>query len=183
LASRRVLFIILAVLGVILLLVGIALWAASGKAAPPGNDDEDRIMRKGPPPEVTFAPNAASGNAELDAFVKRFITICLDGKYEQYRLCWTAYADPISRARFQAAWNRVSKVVIKRIAPAPEEIKARRPAYLVAVTVYLRPPAKATQKNLYVLVQREADRWAVAPAPKRDVISGNGSQAIPIGEP
>jgi len=166
---RRWWAILLAVVVVSLLVVFIAIWmASSGSVSVSQQDDDDRIILSGEPPVVEFAPTAGSGDRQLDAFVRKFIQICLSGDYENFRLCWSAYSTPLSRQRFKATWYMVRKVRVERIYPAPKDVEAMRPAYIVEAHVWLNRRAKVPEKRVYVLIQREGDRWAVAPAPRQE---------------
>jgi hypothetical protein len=115
---------------------------------------------------VAFAPGVTSGNQQVDAFVGHFIGLCRRGDYEQYRLCWTAYGTPISGERFQTMWKFARKVTITEITPAPENVKAMHPAYVIKASVELDPKAKTAGKEVELMVQWEDNRWAVAPAPR-----------------
>lgn len=169
-SSRKWLLVLLAVAASFSVVVA-AIWVASGRGNGRSTGSGDRVLR-GEPPKVTFAPGVSSGNAEVDAFITRFIDLCRRGDYEQYRLCWTAYYTPVSGERFRSMWEFARNVVISEITPVPQTSKAADPAYLIKARVELDPHSKAriASKDVELMVQWEDNRWAIAPAPRIETV-------------
>jgi hypothetical protein len=157
---------ILLAVGASLVVVLAVIWVASGRGSDRAVGPGSARFPRGTPPNVSFAPGVTSGNEQVNAFVGNFIELCRRGDYEQYRLCWTAYGTPISGERFQHMWGFARKVVITQITPVPETAKAMQPAYLIKARVELDPKAKIAGKDVELMVQREDNRWAIAPAPR-----------------
>jgi hypothetical protein len=166
---------ILLAAGASLSVVLAAIWVASGRESDRPGPGGTRLPR-GTPPNVTFAPGVTSGDQQVDAFVAGFIDLCRRGDYEQYRLSWTAYGTPVSRERFESMWKFARNVVISEITPVPETVKAMRPAYLIKGHAELDPTSKVAGKPVELMVQREDNRWAIAPAPRLE----SAPEALPF---
>ncbi len=116
-----------------------------------------------------------SGSKEVDDYVRGFIDLCRQGRYDDYRLCCSAYMTPISGERFADIWRYTRKVEITEIVPAPAEGKTPQPAYIVRATAQLDPTAKSklSTRTVEIMVQREDNRWVVAPAPRIEAPPAN----------
>lgn len=154
---------VLLAIGASLSVVLVAVYVAQGGGSGPAG--LGARAPRGRPPEVTFALGVTSGNKEVDDYVRGFIDLCRQGKYDEYRLCCSAYMTPISGERFAAIWKSTRKVEITEIVPVPPEVKAMHPAYIVRAVAQLDPAAKVRTRVVEIMVQREENRWAVAPAP------------------
>ncbi len=159
-----ILLVVLACLSVALA----ATYMASGRN--PRNSDAAARVVPDNAPDVVFAPGVTSGRQDVDAFIHRFITLCRENDYEQYRLCWTAYGMPISRDRFNKLYGFARKITITEIMPLPGRDEQDHPSYLIRARAELANPS-VPYKDVDLMVRWEENRWAIAPAPSRDGVT------------
>lgn len=157
---RRKVLIVFVVVAAALSLVAVAIWLNAGKSSRSAG-----LTSSGTGPKVTFASGARTGNGELDTFVRDFVELCLKGDYDGFRLCWTAYSQPISSSRFRAMWGMAEEIVITQITAVPGK---KGKAYLVKVSATLSPKAKSQHRDVEVLVISEDGKWVIAPAPRAE---------------
>jgi hypothetical protein len=154
----------------------IALYLGAGRN-PNRHAGSTRHLAPGQQPDVVFAEGVTSGREDVDEFIHHFTTLCKQGDYEEYRLCWTAYAMPVSRERFNKLYGFAKRITITDIVPAPKSDAKDKPAYLIRARAELDPKAAVPHKDVDLLVQWEENRWAVAPAPSR------GTDTAPASRP
>ncbi|MFQ5591292.1 MAG: hypothetical protein ACE5HE_09035, partial [Phycisphaerae bacterium] len=88
--------------------------------------------------------------ASVNEFVRRAMTVCANGEYEEFRLLWSSRTDPLTRADFETGWQAVQKIrilALERVLLADDDAADTaappRPAYAIYAEVQLDPSQTA----------------------------------------
>ncbi|MFO0972312.1 MAG: hypothetical protein U1A27_02570 [Phycisphaerae bacterium] len=125
-------------------------------------------------PRVAFPTLARSFDPALNQFIDRFIRVCTQGRYSEFRLMYTRRLDPPGERTFVAMFNAVEAVRIQSLDKLPPLRLLSGPVYRLRLEIDLADYAvRRSQKTrlLQVAVVQEGGEWAVAPLPR-----GSGEQ-------
>jgi hypothetical protein len=125
---------------------------------------------------LSFPEERRVADASVNEFVARAMSVCAGGRYEEFRLLWTAREDPLSRAEFEEGWNAVQRIEVRALekvlieADPAEGRDAPQTVYALLADVSFDPARRAGQKeplrHVVLMIAREGDQWRLARAPK-----------------
>lgn len=121
------------------------------------------------PPNFVFPTTARSYDPMLNAFVDRFASACLSGKYSEFRLMYTRRLEPPSDRAFVAMFNAVKEIRIVRLDKLPPLRAFPGPAYRLVAECELQDFATRNGKKsrrIQVAVLFEDGQWVMAPLPR-----------------
>lgn len=129
------------------------------------------------PARLVYTDNLHVADSAVNAFINRAMAVCAAGVYSDFRLLWSAGADPMPRDEFEQGWQAVQQIRILAVEKALLEADTEPPVaespvvYAIYAEVALDPmhPAARTKPNRWValMLVREQEQWRLARAPKR----------------
>jgi len=125
----------------------------------------DEVERPDPSRRLEFPENAASGDAEVDFFVRSVCLSCLENDYDSFRSFWSNLEEPIKRSKFQRRWQPVEYVAVRKV-EAMRHGETGEVLYAVVADFTFGTGAKDPQREVVFLVQKEGERWRLARPPK-----------------
>jgi hypothetical protein len=120
-------------------------------------------------PEIVFPERVRTFDLSLNRFVDRFVRVCMQGKYSDFRLMLSSRAgDPIVASRFESMFNALKQVRILAIDQAPDIPGLEGPVYVMLVEYDLEPSAvrrgeQSERRRLAIL--KENGEWRIGPIP------------------
>lgn len=135
-------------------------------------------------PLLDFPQALHVADPSVNDFIRSAMTTAAAGRYDDFRLLWSAREEPLSREEYHQGWEAVRHVrlrALEKIVIAPDVAPADGPApdmYAAYVEVTLDPRHRAArekpQREAILVMVREQDRWTLMRAPKsvRDWLRG-----------
>ena len=115
----------------------------------------------------------------VNRFVTHAMTVCASGRYEAFRLLWSAREEPLPRGEYERGWQAVQRIRVRLVQKIKlagrkgEASNAAAPqvAYVVCAAVHLDTSLLAGRRkpdrNVVVLVLQEQGEWRLARAPAK----------------
>ncbi|MCK6457598.1 MAG: hypothetical protein L6Q92_13845 [Phycisphaerae bacterium] len=135
------------------------------------NEEERRdepLLDRSRSPQFSFPILARSFDASLNQFVDRFIRVCLEGKYSEFRLLYTRRREPPSARQFVSMFNAVKEIRLASLDKLPELPGIPSPAYRLVAEYELEEFAVKSErrKRFQVAVIKEDGEWRLTPLPR-----------------
>ncbi len=120
-------------------------------------------------PNFIFPESVRTYDLSLNRFVDRFIRICMEGKYADFRLMLSSRAgDPIVARRFESMFNALKQVRILALEELPPLPHIGGPVYLMMAEYDLEDYA-VTRGNpterVRLAIAKENGEWRIGPVP------------------
>ncbi len=168
--SRR--FGLLGLLVVSLGLVGTVVWVL-------GTDDpllqpedvfpEPVIVPADKAPRFVFSDEVRTYDLSLNRFVDRFLRVCSEAKYSEFRLMLSRRSgDPVLAQRFEKMFIVLKEARIESVKRLPDVPEVQGPVYLLTATYDLEDHALKAKKTGHVVrlaISREEGEWRIGPIP------------------
>ena len=131
------------------------------------------------PAALLFPEALQVTDPSVNAFITRAMTVCAARKYDDFRLLWSAAADPMPRDEFEYGWQAVQSIRILAVEKARLESKPESPGttspkttppvvYVLFAEVKLDPGHRVARdrpdREVILMVMREHDQWRLAHA-------------------
>ena len=157
-----------ATVATIALLAGACLCLSGGCERDPGGRGDDGPIQPEDPGILVFPDALRAADQSVNAFVKEAMRVCMSGRYESFRLVWSARYDPITREQFEGGWRAVEKITVLAL-----ERDEEHDSYAVYAKVTFNPdelPAEhklrvAPFRDVVLLIIREQEDWKLTNAP------------------
>lgn len=140
-------------------------------------------------PKFVFPKEVLTGNKSLDEFIIRFTQVCIEGKYDEYRLLVSRKVELVPREQFEKVYQAVKRAEVKEIRELPRISELPYPLWVVISEIHLRKDIENPVRRVMVLVFQEKikgkQEWVLAPAPRalRDVIPTTQPLSQPTTRP
>jgi hypothetical protein len=121
------------------------------------------------PPNFVFPTTARSYDPLLNAFIDRFASACLSGKYSEFRLMYTRKLEPPAEKAFVTMFNAVKEIRVIRLDKLPPLKAFPGQAYRLVAECELHDFAVRNGKKsrrIQVAVLFENGQWVMAPLPR-----------------
>jgi len=153
-------------------LVGMVVWVL-------GSDDpllhpkdvfpEPVIVPDDKKPRFVFADEVRTYDLSLNRFVDRFLRVCSEAKYSEFRLMLSRRSgDPVLAQRFEKMFIVLKEARIESVKRLPDVPEIQGPAYLLTATYDLEDHALKAKKTGHVVrlaISREEGEWRIGPIP------------------
>ncbi len=122
-------------------------------------------------PWFDFPESIRTVDLSLNRFIDRFVRVCMEGKYSEFRLMLSSRAgDPIVARRFESMFNALKQVRILSVQEIPLPVGfAEGPIYVMLAEYDLKEHAVvrgvATEQRRLAIV-RENGEWRIGPVPR-----------------
>lgn len=163
--------------------LALALLAASSCSKAPDQAAQPIVEEKKPAEAkatniVFFPEELRVSDASVDQFVSKALNECADGKYDAFRLLWTAREEPISREEFEKGWHAAKAIrvrALEKVKLAAGEGESSKEnietVYALMVDLSLDPEQhigqRKPERQVVLMLVREQDDWRLARAPKQ----------------
>ncbi len=120
-------------------------------------------------PNFVFPTTSRSYDPLLNAFIDRFASACLSGKYSEFRLMYTRRLDPPSDRAFVSMFNAVKEIRIIRLDKLPPLKAFPGSAYRLVGECELQDFATRNgqkTRRIQIAVLFENGQWVMAPLPR-----------------
>lgn len=126
---------------------------------------------------LIFPEEMQVADESVNEFVARAMTVCAAGRYEDFRLLWSARDQPLSRGEYEMGWQAVREIRIRaleRVRLGPDSTRGGEDGefvYVILAGVSLDPTQSAggqePNREAVLMAIREQDDWRLARAPKK----------------
>lgn len=125
---------------------------------------------------LSFPTQFYQDDQTVNDFVRQAMTACANGKYDEFRVLWTARQEPLNRGEYDAGWQAVESIDVRALEPVKlavqtdsGEILERKYVLLADVRFDPEHPAgrKAPRREVVLLLTKDQERWRLARAPER----------------
>jgi hypothetical protein len=119
-------------------------------------------------PHFVFAESVRTTDLSLNRFVDRFARVCMQGKYNDFRMMLSTKRPPILPPRFESNFNALKQVRILAIDQVPDLPASVGPVYVMKAQYDLQDYAvKQGQqtKDVHVAITQEDGEWRLGPIP------------------
>lgn len=135
---------------------------------------EGIIVQHDQRPEIVFPERVRTYDLSLNRFVDRFVRVCTQAKYSDFRLMLSRRAgDPIVASRFESMFNALRQVRILSLDKAPDVPGLDGPVYIMSVEYDLEPNVVRRGENTEqrrIAILKEDGEWRLGPVP-RDLLA------------
>jgi len=122
-------------------------------------------------PGFDFPDSVRTVDLSLNRFIDRFVRVCMDGKYADFRLMLSHRAgDPIVARRFESMFNALKQVRILSVeeVPLPQGFE-HGPVYVMLAEYDLKEHAVVrgvSTERRRLAIMRENGEWRIGPVPR-----------------
>lgn len=159
-------------LGLSLGLAGTVVWVLGSEDALLHPDDvfpEPVIVPADKMPKFVFSDEVRTYDLSLNRFVDRFLRVCSEARYSEFRLMLSRRSgDPVLARRFEKMFIVLKEARIESVKRLPDVPEIDGPAYLLTATYDLEDHALRAQKVGHVVrlaISREEGEWRIGPIP------------------
>lgn len=141
-------------------------------------------------PGFDFPESIRTMDLSLNRFIDRFVRVCMEGKYSEFRLMLSSRAgDPIVARRFESMFNALKQVRILSVQEVPLPAGfAEGPVYVMLAEYDLKEHAVvrgvATERRR-LAIMRENGEWRIGPVPRElaERLEAAASEPDPVALP
>ncbi len=120
-------------------------------------------------PRFVFSDEVRTYDLSLNRFVDRFLRVCSEAKYSEFRLMLSRRSgDPVLAQRFEKMFIVLKEARIESVKRLPDVPEIQGPAYLLTATYDLEDHALKAKKTGHVVrlaISREEGEWRIGPIP------------------
>ncbi|MFQ5424671.1 MAG: hypothetical protein ACE5F9_11915 [Phycisphaerae bacterium] len=122
-------------------------------------------------PNFVFPESVRTYDTSLNRFIDRFVRICMQGRYSEYRLMHTNRAEPISADRFASIYHAVKEtriLAVEALPDLPDLAGIDGPVYIMLSEYDLEDyadPDGARTRRIRVAITKEGGRWRIGSIP------------------
>jgi hypothetical protein len=119
-------------------------------------------------PDFVFPEAVRTTDLSLNRFVDRFARVCVQGKYNDFRLMLSTKRPPILPPRFESNFNALKQVRIVAIDSVPDLPASVGPVYVMKAEYDLQDYAVRQgehTKQVHVAITQEEGVWRLGPIP------------------
>ena len=139
---------------------------------------QSAASRTAKPAQLLEFPEALHvSDDSVNEFVGQAMDACAKGRYDDFRLLWSAQQKPLERAEFEVGWIAVQSIEVRALEPikmatkteAGEERLDEHYVFLAEVRFDPQHPAgrKEPTREVILLLTKEQQQWRLARAPAK----------------
>ncbi len=120
-------------------------------------------------PRFVFSDEVRTYDLSLNRFVDRFLRVCSEAKYSEFRLMLSRRSgDPVLAQRFEKMFIVLKEARIESVKRLPDVPEIEGPAYLLTASYDLEDHALKAKKTGHIVrlaIGREEGEWRIGPIP------------------